>query len=163
MGLEDWERRRLAGETPALPVRRGGSTHSSREFSCPVAPLRRMGTYVGCYNAAFSSTLRCESVPKIVVAIRCANGQRCPSGSGRSVGWLARVVRVHEVVSSNLTAPTIFLHLADGARMFRGTLSHLLQARSYSQSRELACAVAEPFRLYPHAIHERKPKIADGG
>src|SRR5258706_15732350 len=28
-------------------------------------------------------------------------------GSGRSVAWLARVVRVHEVVSSNLTAPTI--------------------------------------------------------
>ncbi len=28
------------------------------------------------------------------------------SGSGRSVAWLARVVRVHEVVSSNLTAPT---------------------------------------------------------
>ena len=27
-------------------------------------------------------------------------------GSGRSVAWLARVVRVHEVVSSNLTAPT---------------------------------------------------------
>jgi hypothetical protein len=27
--------------------------------------------------------------------------------SGRSVAWLARVVRVHEVVSSNLTAPTI--------------------------------------------------------
>ena len=28
--------------------------------------------------------------------------------AGRSVAWLARVVRVHEVVSSNLTAPTIF-------------------------------------------------------
>lgn len=28
-------------------------------------------------------------------------------GPGRSVAWLARVVRVHEVVSSNLTAPTI--------------------------------------------------------
>jgi hypothetical protein len=29
-------------------------------------------------------------------------------GSGRSVAWLARVFRVHEVVSSNLTAPTTF-------------------------------------------------------
>src|SRR5438876_11175759 len=32
MGLEDW-----------------GNTHSSREFSCSVAPHRRIGTYVGCY------------------------------------------------------------------------------------------------------------------
>jgi len=47
--LGDWERRRLAGETPALPGKRGGSKHSSREFSCSVAPHRRMGTYVGCY------------------------------------------------------------------------------------------------------------------
>src|SRR5438552_6529407 len=31
------------------------------------------------------------------------------TGSGRSVAWLARVFRVHEVVSSNLTAPTMFL------------------------------------------------------
>ena len=30
----------------------------------------------------------------------------CP-GSGRSVAWLARLFRVQEVVSSNLTAPTI--------------------------------------------------------
>src|SRR5262245_14534243 len=29
--------------------------------------------------------------------------------SGRSVAWLARLFRVQEVVSSNLTAPTIFL------------------------------------------------------
>ena len=29
-------------------------------------------------------------------------------GSGRSVAWLARLFRVQEVVSSNLTAPTIF-------------------------------------------------------
>jgi hypothetical protein len=28
--------------------------------------------------------------------------------SGRSVAWLARLFRVQEVVSSNLTAPTIF-------------------------------------------------------
>ena len=31
----------------------------------------------------------------------------CPE-SGRSVAWLARLFRVQEVVSSNLTAPTIF-------------------------------------------------------
>ena len=43
------ERRRLAGETPARPGRRGGSTYSFRRFSCSVAPHRRMGTYVGCY------------------------------------------------------------------------------------------------------------------
>ena len=30
-------------------------------------------------------------------------------GSGRSVAWLARLFRVQEVVSSNLTAPTILL------------------------------------------------------
>ena len=33
------------------------------------------------------------------------------SASGRSVAWLARLFRVQEVVSSNLTAPTIFLRL----------------------------------------------------
>ena len=34
--------------------------------------------------------------------------------SGRSVVWLARLFRVQEVVSSNLTAPTIFhLHLVE--------------------------------------------------
>src|SRR6185295_19043192 len=32
-----------------------------------------------------------------------------PGGSGRSVAWLARLFRVQEVVSSNLTAPTTFL------------------------------------------------------
>ncbi len=30
------------------------------------------------------------------------------SESGRSVAWLARLFRVQEVVSSNLTAPTTF-------------------------------------------------------
>src|SRR5580765_7694030 len=30
-------------------------------------------------------------------------------GSGRSVAWLARLFRVQEVVSSNLTAPTILI------------------------------------------------------
>src|SRR5881396_2589613 len=49
MKSEDWERRRLAGETPALPGGRGGSTHSSQEFSCSVARQRLMGTYVGGY------------------------------------------------------------------------------------------------------------------
>ncbi len=33
----------------------------------------------------------------------------CFNGSGRSVAWLARLLGVQEVVSSNLTAPTIFL------------------------------------------------------
>ena len=35
-------------------------------------------------------------------------------GSGRSVAWLARLVRVQEVVSSNLTAPTILLRCRFG-------------------------------------------------
>jgi hypothetical protein len=34
--------------------------------------------------------------------------QSTGSASGRSVAWLARLFRVQEVVSSNLTAPTIF-------------------------------------------------------
>ena len=41
-----------------------------------------------------------------------AGGTVSPLGSGRSVAWLARLFRVQEVVSSNLTAPTIFLNLA---------------------------------------------------
>ena len=35
------------------------------------------------------------------------------SASGRSVAWLARLFRVQEVVSSNLTAPTIFPWFSD--------------------------------------------------
>src|SRR5947207_15813676 len=65
MGLEDWERRRLAGETPALPGRRGGSTHSSREFSCPVAPLRRMGTYVGSHEKRGQDKLSQQRRPEV--------------------------------------------------------------------------------------------------
>ena len=46
-------------------------------------------------------------------------------GSGRSVAWLARLFRVQEVVSSNLTAPTIFFPLLSGATLsrLRGLLS----------------------------------------
>ena len=43
---------------------------------------------------------------------RDAGRYRFPSvniGSGRSVAWLARLFRVQEVVSSNLTAPTTSL------------------------------------------------------
>src|ERR1044071_4441703 len=42
------------------------------------------------------------------IAIRADNGHFLRPGSGRSVAWLARLVRVQEVVSSNLTAPTTF-------------------------------------------------------
>src|SRR5690349_1676059 len=37
-----------------------------------------------------------------------STGTFCCLVSGRSVAWLARLFRVQEVVSSNLTAPTIF-------------------------------------------------------
>ena len=49
------------------------------------------------------------SPKKIVIAFR-VDGRHSlpPSLSGRSVAWLARLFRVQEVVSSNLTAPTIF-------------------------------------------------------
>jgi len=36
--------------TPALSPRRGGSLHSARKFSCSLAWLHLMGTYVGGYN-----------------------------------------------------------------------------------------------------------------
>ncbi len=45
-------------------------------------------------------------------------------GSGRSVAWLARLFRVQEVVSSNLTAPTIFPDLQK-AKKYVGTLGTL--------------------------------------
>ena len=47
-------------------------------------------------------------LPKLKIAFRVGvlHLVLLRSGSGRSVAWLARVVRVHEVVSSNLTAPT---------------------------------------------------------
>src|SRR3989442_6993791 len=44
---------------------------------------------------------------KILVAIMEASEHFLGIGSGRSVARLARLVRVQEVVSSNLTAPTI--------------------------------------------------------
>ena len=45
----------------------------------------------------------CEKTAKIVVN----------TVSGRSVAWLARLFRVQEVVSSNLTAPTILKSLGN--------------------------------------------------
>ena len=48
------------------------------------------------------------------VAICPANRHFLLSGSGRSVAWLARLFRVQEVVSSNLTAPTISQFRAAG-------------------------------------------------
>jgi hypothetical protein len=38
----------------------------------------------------------------------------CSDGSGRSVAWYARLLGVQEVVSSNLTAPTIFSGVFEG-------------------------------------------------
>ena len=49
MKSEDWERRRLAGETPALPGGRGGSMRRPWEFSFSLALQRLMRSYVGCY------------------------------------------------------------------------------------------------------------------
>src|SRR5687767_3142926 len=48
-------------------------------------------------------------IPTKNVCFSPAQQASCASLSGRSVAWLARVFRVHEVVSSNLTAPTIIL------------------------------------------------------
>ena len=48
---------------------------------------------------------------KIALQLGAVHGKLAVCGSGRSVAWLARVVRVHEVVSSNLTAPTIFFRV----------------------------------------------------
>ena len=45
---------------------------------------------------------------KFMFAFSPGAPQTKSSGSGRSVAWLARLFRVQEVVSSNLTAPTIF-------------------------------------------------------
>lgn len=43
-----------------------------------------------------------------LLQFKLSHGSFPPPGSGRSVAWLARLFRVQEVVSSNLTAPTIF-------------------------------------------------------
>jgi hypothetical protein len=62
---------------------------------------------------------------KIFIAFRAGNRHLFSClGSGRSVAWLARLFRVQEVVSSNLTAPTIFIinHL----RNHDGKLQHLV-------------------------------------
>ena len=78
MRLEDWERRRLAGETPALPGRREGSMQSSREFSCSVAPHRRMGTHVGCHEVRGDGT----AAPKSIVSARQILGGNIVDGIG---------------------------------------------------------------------------------
>jgi hypothetical protein len=57
------------------------------------------------YRSAKPKVQECK---KINVAIRGGKAQRVGPGSGRSVAWLARLFRVQEVVSSNLTAPTTF-------------------------------------------------------
>ena len=54
---------------------------------------------------------------KISIAFGLGTTASWRSGSGRSVAWLARVVRVHEVVSSNLTAPTIFRQIPSGTSL----------------------------------------------
>ena len=46
---------------------------------------------------------------KILVAIEMRSRHLLLPLSGRSVAWLARLFRVQEVVSSNLTAPTILI------------------------------------------------------
>ena len=47
---------------------------------------------------------------KFRLQFTAATGTFSCLGTGRSVAWLARLFRVQEVVSSNLTAPTIFSH-----------------------------------------------------
>ena len=58
-------------------------------------------------RAGQSSKRKVRGVPKISVAIHRDKRQVHTPGTGRSVAWLARLFRVQEVVSSNLTAPTI--------------------------------------------------------
>ncbi len=53
--------------------------------------------------------------------------------SGRSVAWLARLFRVQEVVSSNLTAPTIF-QLPIAEWKFKQRL-HFLKWQAFLQTR----------------------------
>src|SRR5688572_3292624 len=59
--------------------------------------------------------------------------------SGRSVAWLARLLGVQEVASSNLAAPTILLHflLLRLPITTRGTLDH--GAASKCHKRSLNC------------------------
>ena len=60
------------------------------------------------YELTAVEPLEGYDISEIRVAKEEGRVQVLGSKSGRSVAWLARVVRVHEVVSSNLTAPTIF-------------------------------------------------------
>ena len=55
-------------------------------------------------------------VRKLRVAFLAGAGTLVYPVSGRSVAWLARLFRVQEVVSSNLTAPTTFKFLSDDRR-----------------------------------------------
>jgi hypothetical protein len=52
---------------------------------------------------------QCLTATKSTLHLGMFEGILAALGSGRSVAWLARLFRVQEVVSSNLTAPTILL------------------------------------------------------
>src|ERR1051326_6871970 len=68
---------------------------------------------------------------KIDIAFPGNNRHFLSVGSGRSVAWLARLFRVQEVVSSNLTAPTIF-SFRDGSDLKSETCQKLWNLKDSS-------------------------------
>ena len=57
--------------------------------------------------------------------------------SGRSVAWYARLLGVQEVVSSNLTAPTILIFRRTAPGIFTFFLNHARSSSSHSCSQSV--------------------------
>ena len=73
-------------------------------------PNREMGQRVSDRSSAITnrqSEIFCFLILHFSLPFPALEGKLPCSMSGRSVAWLARLFRVQEVVSSNLTAPTI--------------------------------------------------------
>jgi hypothetical protein len=72
--------------------------------------------------------------------------------AGRSVAWLARLFRVQEVVSSNLTAPTIFAKALNnkGAKQ-QGMETQRLEDPPSGDGLPSFPRVLKPLRLRPQA------------
>ena len=87
------------------------STRKSGGGGAPVSDpafLVRARSKAPCWRPALRWQCQDAPTPKSSLQSALTTGN-FSAASGRSVAWLARVFRVHEVVSSNLTAPTIFL------------------------------------------------------
>ena len=119
--------------TPALSPRRGGSAHSSREFSRPLVRYCFMGTYVDCYF--FNQ--RSRGRPTMKVANPAAPKIRPPACAGRF--YPADSAQLRKLVQGLLGGAT-----TAGGSERRGDVVGRLAVRNRSKAeRDLASLLAK--------------------